>query len=101
MNDAVRYALAGLDAVAGVALCVYSFLFPVLLVSLLFEGVGAGIVTSLLATGFGVGGGVLCLIIAAGERRLAARPCEFCGRVHGRSPESRLDQALGWAFAGA
>lgn len=100
VDDAGRYLLAGFNAVAGAALCVYSFLFPVIVVSLLFEGTAAGIVTSLLATGGGAAGGVLCLIIAAGERRAAARPCE-CGRVHGRSPETRAEQAPGWAFAGA
>jgi hypothetical protein len=96
-----RYALAGLNAVAGVALCVYSFLFPVMLVSLLFEGAKAGIVASLLATGGGVGGGVLCLLIAVDERRLAVHSCRSCGRIHGRSPESRAERAPGWAFAGA
>jgi hypothetical protein len=101
VDDAGRYVLAGLNAVAGAALCVYSFLFPVIVVSLLFEGAGPGVVASLLATGGGAGGGVLCLIIAAGERRRAAHPCESCGRVHGRSPESRAEQAPGWAFAGA
>ncbi|MGW4948565.1 hypothetical protein ACWEOZ_44040 [Actinoplanes sp. NPDC004185] len=101
LTDSGRYALAMLNAVAGAALCVYSFLFPVIMVALLFEGPQTGIAASLLATGSGVTGGVLCLIIAAGERRLAARPCESCGRVHGRSPESRAEQAPGWAFAGA
>jgi hypothetical protein len=101
MDDTGRSAIAGLNAVAGTALCVYSFLFPVIVVSLLFEGPEAGIFASLLATGAGAGGGVLCLIIAAGERRRAVRPCEACGRVHGRSPESRAERAPGWAFAGA
>jgi hypothetical protein len=68
---------------------------------LLFEGVEAGLVVSLLATASGAVGGVLCLIVAAGQRRLAAHPCESCGRVHGMSPESRAEQAPGWAFAGA
>jgi hypothetical protein len=95
-----RHALAGFTAVAGAALCVYSFLFPVMLVSLLFEGTGPGLLASLLATGGGVVGGVLCLRVAADERRLARRPCA-CGRVHGRSPESRAERAPGWAFAGA
>ena len=93
--------LAGLNAVAGAALCVYSFLFPVLVVSLLFEGAEPGITASLLATGSGAVGGVLCLMTAADERRLAAHSCTSCGRVHGRSPESRAEQAPGWAFAGA
>jgi hypothetical protein len=101
VGDAGRYVLAGLNAVAGSALCVYSFLFPVIVVSLLFEGVGPGIVASLLATGGGAVGGALCLIIAADERRRAAHACESCGRVHGRSPESRAERAPGWAFAGA
>jgi hypothetical protein len=101
VGDTGRYVLAGLNAVAGAALCVYSFLFPVIVVSLLFEGARTGSVASLLATGSGVAGGVLCLVIAAGERRLAAHPCESCGRVHGRSPESRAERAPGWAFAGA
>ena len=101
VDDTGRYVLAGLNVVAGVALCVYSFLFPVIVVSLLFEGVRPGIIASLLATGSGVAGGVFCLVVAAGERRLAVRPCESCGRVHGRSPESRAQRAPGWAFAGA
>lgn len=101
VSDTGRYALAAFNAVAGTALCVYSFLFPVMLVSLLFEGVHSGTMTSLLATGSGAAGGVLCLIIAADERRRAAHPCESCGRVHGRSPESRAERAPGWAFAGA
>lgn len=96
-----RHVLAGITAVAGVALCVYSFLFPVILVTLLFEGPRPGIVASLLATGGGAVGGVLCLRVAVGERRLAVRPCGSCGRVHGRSPESRAERAPGWAFAGA
>jgi hypothetical protein len=101
VNDTGRYLLAGLNVVAGVALCVYSFLFPVIVVSLLFEGVRPGIIASLTATGSGVAGGVFCLVVAAGERRLAVRPCESCGRVHGRSPENRAQRAPGWAFAGA
>ena len=101
VGDVGHSVLAGSNAVAGAALYVYSFLFPVLVVSLLFEGAGTGIVTSLLATGGGTVGGILCLIVAAGERRLAAHPCESCGRVHGRSPESRAERSPGWAFAGA
>ncbi|GAA2711934.1 hypothetical protein Apa02nite_085150 [Actinoplanes palleronii] len=96
-----HYVLAGVTAVAGAALCVYSFLFPVMVVSLLFEGPGGGMVASLLATGAGAVGGVFCLLVAAGERRLAVQPCESCGRVHGRSPESRAETAPRWAFAGA
>jgi hypothetical protein len=99
--ETAHHLLAGLTAVAGAALCVYSFLFPVLLVSLLFVGLEPGLVASLLATGGGVAGGVLCLIVAARERRLAVHPCDSCGRVHGVSPESRADPAPGWAFAGA
>ena len=101
VDDTGRYVLAGLNVVAGAALCLYSFLFPVIVVSLLFEGFQPGIVASLLATGGGAVGGVFCLVIAAGERRLAVRACESCGRVHGRSPESRAQRAPGWAFAGA
>ncbi|SDT19859.1 hypothetical protein [Actinoplanes derwentensis] len=101
VHDKVRYVLAAFTAVAGAALWVYSFLFPVIVVALLFEGAGPGMVASLLATGAGVGGGLLCLLVAAAERRRAARPCEACGRVHGRSPESREARAPGWAFAGA
>ncbi|MDG4825187.1 hypothetical protein O7635_25345 [Asanoa sp. WMMD1127] len=101
VSDTGRHALAVLNAVAGAALCVYSFLFPVVVVSLLFEGARPGSVTSLLATGSGAAGGVFCLVIAARERRLAAHACESCGRVHGRSPESRAEPAPGWAFAGA
>lgn len=101
VHRAGRYVLAGVTAVAGVALCVYSFLFPVIVVTLLFEGARAGIVTSLLATGGGAVAGILCLRIAIGERRLAVRPCQACGRVHGRSPESRAERAPGWALAGA
>jgi hypothetical protein len=96
-----HYLLAGLTAVAGVVLCVYSFLFPVIVVSLLFEGVASGSIASLLATGSGVAGGVLCLTLAAGERGFAARTCGSCGRVHGRSPESRAEPAPRWAFIGA
>ncbi|BCY07028.1 hypothetical protein [Actinoplanes sp. L3-i22] len=94
-----HYLLAALNAVAGVALCLYSFLFPVMVVSLLFEGVTTGTVVTLLATGGGVAGGLLCLVLAADERRLARHPCESCGRVHGRSPESRAEPAPRWAFA--
>ncbi|MFY1689414.1 hypothetical protein [Plantactinospora sp. WMMB782] len=101
VNGTGRYAVAVLNAVAGAALCVYSFLFPVLVVSLLFEGPRAGSVASLLATGSGAAGGLLCLVVAAGEWRSAAQFCQWCGRVHGRSPESRAAQAPGWAFAGA
>ncbi|MEV6600718.1 hypothetical protein AB0M36_28280 [Actinoplanes sp. NPDC051346] len=96
-----RYALAGLNAVAGAALCVYSFLFPIMLVALVFEGPGPGIVASLLATGGGAVAGILCLRVAVEQRRLAVGSCESCGRVHGRSPESRRERAPGWAFAGA
>ncbi|MEU4426805.1 hypothetical protein AB0F81_39805 [Actinoplanes sp. NPDC024001] len=101
VDDASRYLLAVLNAVAGAGLCAYSFLFPVILVSLLFEGVQTGTVASLSATGGGAAGGVLCLIIAAGEWQQAARTCKSCGRVHGRSPGSRAERAPGWAFAGA
>ncbi|MEV4822147.1 hypothetical protein [Micromonospora sp. NPDC049274] len=101
VSDTCHVLLAGINAVAGVALCVYSFLFPVILVSMLFEGGGADMVVSLLATGGGAAGGVFCLVIAASERRLAVRPCEACGRVHGRSPERRDEKSPGWAYAGA
>lgn len=94
--------LAGLNALAGAAVGVYSFLFPVIVVSILFEGgVAEGGTASLIATGSGAVGGVLCLIIAADERRLAAHSCTSCGRIYGRSPESRGEPAPGWAFAGA
>nr|BFE74979.1 hypothetical protein GCM10020092_082800 [Actinoplanes digitatis] len=101
VGDTRRHVLAGITALAGVALCVYSFLFPITLVALLFEGARSGIVASLLATGGGAVAGVLCLRVAVDERRLAVRPCELCGRVHGKSPESRAERAPGWAFAGA
>jgi hypothetical protein len=100
-HDNGHYVIAGLNAVAGAALCSYSFLFPVLVVSLLFEGAEPGITASLLATGSGAVGGIFCLMTAVNERRLAAHSCRSCGRVHGRSPESRGEQAPGWAFAGA
>lgn len=100
-GDTRRHVLAGITALAGVALCVYSFLLPIMLVALLFEGARSGIVASLLATGGGAVAGVLCLRVAVDERRLAVRPCESCGRVHGRSPDSRAERAPGWAFAGA
>ncbi|MEU4623551.1 hypothetical protein AB0G04_26740 [Actinoplanes sp. NPDC023801] len=101
VGDIGHWLLAGFNAGAGAALCVYSFLFPVIVVSLLFEGPQPGSVTSLLATGAGAVGGVLCLVIAADERRLAVHTCASCGRVHGRSPESRAEPAPGWAFGGA
>jgi hypothetical protein len=96
-----HHAIAALNAVAGIALCVYSFLFPVVLASVLFEEATTDNLARLLATGSGVIGGVLCLILAARERRAAVRPCASCGRVHGRSPESRDDKSPGWAYAGA
>ena len=101
LDDSDHYLLAGLNAVGGIALCVYSVLFPVILVSVLFEGIDAEKVASLLATGSGAAGGVICLIVAASERRRAAHPCQSCGRVHGRSPESREEKSPGWAYAGA
>ncbi|MEV4621106.1 hypothetical protein AB0J74_20650 [Asanoa sp. NPDC049573] len=79
----------------------YSFLFPVMLASVLFGDAAADDVTRLLATGAGAVGGVLCLIVAARERRVAARPCGSCGRTHGRSPEHRGERSPGWAYAGA
>jgi len=96
-----HYAIAALNAAAGIALCVYSFLFPVLLASIIFEEITRDSVVRLLATGAGAAGGVLCLLLAARERRVAARPCGSCGRVHGRSPESRHEPSPGWAYAGA
>lgn len=96
-----RYAVAGANAVAGTAMCVYSFLFPVMLASVLFGDVTADDVARLLATGSGAVGGLLCLILAARERRAGARACGSCGRVHGRSPESRDERSPGWAYAGA
>ncbi|MBF9127713.1 hypothetical protein I0C86_01685 [Plantactinospora sp. S1510] len=101
LSDAGHHVLAGLNAGAGVVLCVYSFLFPVVIVSILFEGGGTDKVVSLLATGSGAAGGIFCLVIAANERRLATRPCRSCGRVHGRSPERRDERSPGWAYAGA
>ncbi|MBE1488297.1 hypothetical protein [Plantactinospora soyae] len=101
LSGSGHYVLAGLNAAAGVALCVYSFLFPVIIVSILFEGGGTDKVVSLLATGSGAVGGVFCLVIAASERRLATHPCNSCGRVHGRSPERRDEKSPGWAYAGA
>lgn len=101
LRDGGHHALAGLNAVAGVALCAYSFLFPVIIVSILFEGGTTEKAVSLLATGSGAAGGIFCLVIAARERRLAVRPCGACGRVHGRSPERRDERSPGWAYAGA
>lgn len=100
-SDRRHHLLAGLNAASGVALCVYSFLFPVVVVSLLFEGGGTDTAVSLLATGSGAAGGVFCLVVAARERRLAVRPCESCGRVHGRSPERRDEPSPRWAHVGA
>ncbi|MEV4537790.1 hypothetical protein AB0J82_28830 [Asanoa sp. NPDC049518] len=96
-----HYAIAALNAVAGVALCAYSFLFPVMLASVLFGDATSDDVTRLLATGAGAVGGVLCLSLAARQRRAAARPCASCGRTHGRSPEHRDEKSPGWAYAGA
>ncbi|GIF76418.1 hypothetical protein [Asanoa siamensis] len=101
LRPAGRYAVAGLNALAGIALCAYSFLFPVMLASILFEDVTADTVTRLLASGSGAVGGVLCLALAARERRAAARACASCGRVHGRSPEHRDERSPAWAYAGA
>lgn len=100
-SDALHYVLAGLNAAAGIALCAYSFLFPVITATILFEGGDADTVVTLLATGSGAAGGVFCLVIAARQRRLAAHPCASCGRVHGRSPEHRDEKSPGWAYAGA
>ena len=100
-KDSVHRSLAVVNAVAGAALCTYSFLFPLMVVGLLFGGAEKGMVTSLLANGSGVAGGVLCLIVAARERRLAVHACDSCGRVHGRSAETRAQPAPRWAFAGA
>jgi hypothetical protein len=95
-----RHVLAALTAVAGVALCVYSFLFPIMLVSLLFEGAGAGIGASLLATGGGAVAGVLCLRVAVDQRRLAVRSCESCGEcMAGRRRAGRSGRPAG-LFAG-
>jgi hypothetical protein len=100
-RDRGHHALAALDAAAGTALCVYSFLFPVLLASVLFEAVSAERLARLLVTGAGATAGILCLILAARERRRATRACPSCGRVHGRSPESRYERSPGWAVAAA
>jgi hypothetical protein len=90
-----RHVLAAPTAVAGVALCVYSFLFPIMLVSLLFEGAGAGIGASLLATGGGAVAGVLCLRVAVDQRRLAVRSCESCGEcMAGRRRAGRSGRRL-------
>jgi cytochrome bd-type quinol oxidase subunit 2 len=76
LDDIGHYLIAAINAIAGIALCVYSFLFPVVLVSILFEVVTRDDVARLLVTGSGVAGGVLCLLLAVRERRAAARPCE-------------------------
>jgi hypothetical protein len=100
-HEGGHYVWAGLTAAAGAALGVYSFLFPVIVVSLVFEGPETGSAASLLATGSGAVGGILCGKAALDEYRLAAHSCPSCGRVHGRSPENRGERAPGWAFAGA
>ncbi|WP_433290728.1 hypothetical protein ACQP2F_23640 [Actinoplanes sp. CA-030573] len=51
-------------AAAGAALGLYSLLFPMVAVSLVFEGVATDKLTSLSATGAGVACGVLCLVVA-------------------------------------
>lgn len=68
-------------AAAGAALCLYSFLFPIVTVSFVFEGPATDKLTSLLANGAGVACGVLCLTVAL------------------RRPRGHLNER--WAYIGA
>ncbi|SBV27081.1 hypothetical protein GA0070620_2585 [Micromonospora krabiensis] len=98
LDSTARYAIAVLTAAAGVAMCVYSFLFPVMVASVLFEDVTTETVVRLLVSGGGAAGGVFCLVLAARERRAAAAPR---GPVRGGPPADRSRSSPGWARGGA
>ncbi|MFG1841588.1 hypothetical protein ACGFH8_24565 [Micromonospora sp. NPDC049175] len=101
-SSRVRWALAALGGVSGVALVLYSFMFPLSLLMILGGLFGMDLDAmdwvTLLARGSGALGGAVTIAIAVGEQRRARGGCRSCGRVHGRRPEGRDAPAPSWAF---
>ncbi|WP_049556875.1 hypothetical protein [Nonomuraea sp. SBT364] len=95
----VSRAAVTLGWAAGVGLIGYSFMFALDIVGLLFGN--ALDVAGFLIRGAGVAGGVLTVLCAVAARRRVAGACPRCGRLHGRSPESRTEPSPRWAFAAA
>ena len=95
-----RWTLAGLGWLSGVGMLVYSFMFPISVLAVLFgEGVSWVDWGTLLVRGSGVAVGVSIAAAAVAEQRRARGACPRCGRVHGRSPERRVDPSPWWAYA--
>ncbi|AWS44999.1 hypothetical protein DKM19_30485 [Streptosporangium sp. 'caverna'] len=88
--------LVVLGWVAGAGMLLYSFMFAISLVTLIFE-LDADWVT-LLTRGSGVVGGVLTLAGAIAEQRRARHACPHCGRAPGHTPARRGDPAPRWAY---
>lgn len=81
---------------AGAGLVAYSFLFALNLASVLIQW-GTDVV-GLVARGSGVVAGVLTILVAIDAQRQARGACAECGRVHGRSPESRISPTPWWGW---
>lgn len=95
-----RWLLAGVGWLAGAGMLVYSFMFPTSVLCLLVcEQVSWVDWGTLLARGGGVAVGIATVAAAVAEQRRARRACPRCGRVHGRSPERRVDPSPWWAYA--
>lgn len=97
-----RRVVAVLGWLSGGGMILYSLMFPVSVLGVVFGGRVSGVDwVTLLARGSGVIGGILIVAVAIAEQRRARQACPECGRSHGRSPERRTDPAPWWAFAGA
>lgn len=97
-----RRVVAILGWLSGGGMLLYSLMFPVSVLGVVFGGRVSGVDwVTLLARGSGVIGGILIVAVAIAEQRRARQACPECGRSHGRSPERRTDPAPWWAFAGA
>ncbi|MCD0446360.1 hypothetical protein LO763_22350 [Glycomyces sp. A-F 0318] len=97
-----RWAVAVLGWVAGAGMVLYSFMFALDLVSMLFGEFTAADWTGFLIRGLGVACGVLTLLGAIAALRRARGACPRCGRLSAAHPGApRTDPAPWWAYAGA
>jgi hypothetical protein len=97
-----RWAVVVLGWAAGTGMVLYSFMFALDLVSMLFGEFTIADWTGFLIRGLGVAGGVLTLMGTVAAQRRVRGACARCGRLPAAHPGApRTDRAPWWAYAGA
>jgi hypothetical protein len=97
-----RWAVVALGWAAGTGMILYSFMFALDLVSMLFGEFTVSDWPGFLIRGLGVAGGLLTLLGTVSAQRRARGACSRCGRLPTAHPGlSRTEPAPWWAYAGA